>query len=108
MVADYKNDDGHFHNTYDPRQVDTPTGIQPEDAEEPRRTVYSTEDPEGIEVDDRPQQTTSTRPSTSGKIDQRNDFSLFNMLSSSNRSTPHLSWPKFQRQPKCQPTTQCW
>jgi hypothetical protein len=68
MAEEYKNDDGHFHNTWMPRQMDTPTGIQPGDTEEPRRTVYSTEDPEGIEVDDRPQ-ATSTRPSTSGKID---------------------------------------
>ncbi|KAI5205968.1 hypothetical protein E4T38_04111 [Aureobasidium subglaciale] len=64
MAEDYKNDDGHFHNTYTPRQADTPRELQPEDDEGPRRTVYSMEDPEGLEVDDRPQQATSTRPST--------------------------------------------
>ncbi|KAI4722802.1 hypothetical protein E4T48_00823 [Aureobasidium sp. EXF-10727] len=64
LAEEYKNDDGHFHNTYIPRQADTPTGIRAEVAEEPRRTVYSTEDPEGIEVDDRPSQSTWTRPNT--------------------------------------------
>ena len=72
MAEEYKNDDGHFHNTYIPRQADTPTGLQRQDTEEPRRTVYSLEDPEGIEVDDRPPQAISTRPSTSGKIDCAN------------------------------------
>ena len=72
MAEEYKNDDGHFHNTYIPRQADTPTGLQRQDTEEPRRTVYSLEDPEGIEVDDRPPQAISTRPSTSGKLDCAN------------------------------------
>jgi hypothetical protein len=76
MAQEYKNDDGHFHNTYIPRQVDTPNRLQPEDMEEPRRTVYSVEDPEGIEVDDRPAQSASTRPSTSGKINCTNVTTL--------------------------------
>jgi hypothetical protein len=77
LAQEYKNDDGHFHNTYIPRQVYTPNRLQPEDIEEPRRTVYSMEDPGGIEVDDRPVQSTSTRPSTSGKIECTDETTLF-------------------------------
>lgn len=77
MAEEYKNDDGHFHNTYIPRQVDTPVGIIPADMEEPRRTIYSLEDPEGIEVDDRPYQGTSTRPSTSGNVGCTNSIKPF-------------------------------
>lgn len=108
MEAEYKNDDGHFHNTYVPRQTDTPTGVQPEEAEEPRRTVYSTEDPEGIEVDDRPQQATSTRPSTAGNINLDIGFVLFNMLNRNNRSASHLGRSELQCQSERQPTTQRW
>ncbi|KAI5197334.1 hypothetical protein E4T39_07335 [Aureobasidium subglaciale] len=86
MAEDYKNDDGHFHNTHTPRQADTPREFQPEDDEEPRRTVYSMEDPEGLEVDDRPQQATSTRPSTA-------DQHL-----TSNTQPPHVS-PNVSRPP---------
>lgn len=106
MEAEYKNDDGHFHNTYIPRQTDTPTGVQLEQAEEPRRTVYSMEDPEGIEVDNRPQRTASTRPSTAGKINRKYCFVLYNMLNMNNRSTSHFGCAELGCQPKRQPPTQ--